>query len=282
MKTATFRAIAKLLDRPLILESVSSMSVTGVVGRDVSDILARAIRECNNDIAKAEKSIIIIDEFDKTARNLQTTSGRDVAGISLQQEFLKLLEGDKLQVSLGNKRSPLIDTTVEIDTSNILFILVGAFVGLDQVIKNRISKKNIGFDNKAEEKKLTTDEYLSMVTTEDLINYGIIPELIGRVPRIITYKQLTEDDLINILTEPKNAIIKQYQELFKMDDVNLKFTDDALRTVAKLAISKKTNARGLNGILSSALSKIEYDIPDRNDIDSIVVTNNLTDNLQLV
>ena len=279
MKTATFRAIAKLLDRPLILESVSSMSVTGVVGRDVSDILARAIRECNNDIAKA---IIIIDEFDKTARNLQTTSGRDVAGISLQQEFLKLLEGDKLQVSLGNKRSPLIDTTVEIDTSNILFILVGAFVGLDQVIKNRISKKNIGFDNKAEEKKLTTDEYLSMVTTEDLINYGIIPELIGRVPRIITYKQLTEDDLINILTEPKNAIIKQYQELFKMDDVNLKFTDDALRTVAKLAISKKTNARGLNGILSSALSKIEYDIPDRNDIDSIVVTNNLTDNLQLV
>ena len=274
MKTATFRAIAKLLDRPLILESVSSMSVTGVVGRDVSDILARAIRECNNDIAKAE--------FDKTARNLQTTSGRDVAGISLQQEFLKLLEGDKLQVSLGNKRSPLIDTTVEIDTSNILFILVGAFVGLDQVIKNRISKKNIGFDNKAEEKKLTTDEYLSMVTTEDLINYGIIPELIGRVPRIITYKQLTEDDLINILTEPKNAIIKQYQELFKMDDVNLKFTDDALRTVAKLAISKKTNARGLNGILSSALSKIEYDIPDRNDIDSIVVTNNLTDNLQLV
>lgn len=282
MKTATFRAIAKLLDRPLILESVSSMSVTGVVGRDVSDILARAIRECNNDIAKAEKSIIIIDEFDKTARNLQTTSGRDVAGISLQQEFLKLLEGDKLQVSLGNKRSPLIDTTVEIDTSNILFILVGAFVGLDQVIKNRISKKNIGFDNKAEEKKLTTDEYLSMVTTEDLINYGIIPELIGRVPRIITYKQLTEDDLINILTEPKNAIIKQYQELFKMDDVNLKFTDDALRTVAKLAISKKTNARGLNGILSSALSKIEYDIPDRNDIDSIVITNNLTDNLQLV
>lgn len=282
MKTATFRAIAKLLDRPLILESVSSMSVTGVVGRDVSDILARAIRECNNDIAKAEKSIIIIDEFDKTARNLQTTSGRDVAGISLQQEFLKLLEGDKLQVSLGNKRSPLIDTTVEIDTSNILFILVGAFVGLDQVIKNRISKKNIGFDNKAEEKKLTTDEYLSMVTTEDLINYGIIPELIGRVPRIITYKQLTEDDLINILTKPKNAIIKQYQELFKMDDVNLKFTDDALRTVAKLAIGKKTNARGLNGILSSALSKIEYDIPNRNDIDSIVITNNLTDNLSLV
>lgn len=256
------------------------MSVTGVVGRDVTDILARAIRECNNDIQKAEKSIIIIDEFDKTARNLQTTSGRDVAGISLQQEFLKLFEGDKIQVSLGNKKSPLLDTTVEIDTSNILFILAGAFVGLDNVVKSRINKKYIGFNNK-EDKKMTADDYLAQVTTEDLINYGIIPELIGRVPRIITYKQLTEDDLIKILTEPRNAIIKQYQELFKMDDVDLQFLTSALRTIAKLAINKKTNARGLKGILSSALSKIEYDIPDRNDLDSIIITDNLVDKLQL-
>ena len=280
MKTATFRAIAKLLDRPLILESVSSMTTTGIYGRDPTDILARAVKECNNDVSKAEKAIIVIDEFDKTARNIPTTSGRDVAGVSLQQEFLKLFEGDKIQVSLGNKRTPLIDTTVEVDTSNILFILAGAFVGLSDVVKARVNKKQIGFGH--EEKKMSDDDYLAQVTTNDLINYGIIPEIIGRVPSIITYKQLTEDDLIRILTEPKNAIVKQYQELFKMDDTNLVFTDDALRSIAKMAINKKTNARGLRGILSTALSTIEYEIPDRTDIDSIVITDKLVDKLTLI
>ena len=278
-KTATFKALAKLLDRPLILESITSVTVSGIVGRDITDILAHAIRECNNDVSQAEKAIILIDEFDKTARNLQTTSGRDVAGIALQQEFLKLLEGDKIQVQLGNKHSPLLDNTVEINTNNILFVLSGAFVGLDQVVKNRINKKRIGFGH--EDKKYTTDELLQQVIVDDLIAYGLIPELVGRIPQIVIYNQLTENDLIKILTEPKNAIIKQYQELFQMDNVNLQFTTEVLQLIAKLAINKKTNARGLKSIVSSALSKIEYDIPDRNDIDSIIITNQLTDNLNL-
>lgn len=278
-KTATFKALAKLLDRPLILESITSVTVSGIVGRDITDILAHAIRECNNDVSQAEKAIILIDEFDKTARNLQTTSGRDVAGIALQQEFLKLLEGDKIQVQLGNKHSPLLDNTVEINTNNILFVLSGAFVGLDQVVKNRINKKRIGFGH--EDKKYTTDELLQQVIVDDLIAYGLIPELVGRIPQIVIYNQLTESDLIKILTEPKNAIIKQYQELFQMDNVNLQFTTEVLQLIAKLAINKKTNARGLKSIVSSALSKIEYDIPDRNDIDSIIITNQLADNLNL-
>lgn len=278
-KTATFKALAKLLDRPLILESITSVTVSGIVGRDITDILAHAIRECNNDVSQAEKAIILIDEFDKTARNLQTTSGRDVAGIALQQEFLKLLEGDKIQVQLGNKHSPLLDNTVEINTNNILFVLSGAFVGLDQVVKNRINKKRIGFGH--EDKKYTTDELLQQVIVDDLIVYGLIPELVGRIPQIVIYNQLTENDLIKILTEPKNAIIKQYQELFQMDNVNLQFTTEVLQLIAKLAINKKTNARGLKSIVSSALSKIEYDIPDRNDIDSIIITNQLADNLNL-
>lgn len=277
--TATFKALAKLLDRPLILESITSVTVSGIVGRDVTDILAHAIRECNNDIPQAEKAIILIDEFDKTARNMQTTSGRDVAGVALQQEFLKLLEGDKIQVQLGNKHSPLLDNTVEINTSNILFVLSGAFVGLDQVVKNRINKKQIGFGQ--EDKKYTIDELLQQVTTDDLITYGLIPELVGRIPQIVIYNQLTENDLIKILTEPNNAIIKQYQELFQMDNVNLQFTTEVLQLIAKLAISKKTNARGLKSIVSSALSKIEYDIPDRDDIDSIIITNQLVNNLNL-
>ena len=278
-KTATFKALAKLLDRPLILESITSVTVSGIVGRDITDILAHALRECNNDVSQAEKAIILLDEFDKTARNLQTTSGRDVAGIALQQEFLKLLEGDKIQVQLGNKHSPLLDNTVEINTNNILFVLSGAFVGLDQVVKNRINKKRIGFGH--EDKKYTTDELLQQVIVDDLIAYGLIPELVGRIPQIVIYNQLTENDLIKILTEPKNAIIKQYQELFQMDNVNLQFTTEVLQLIAKLAINKKTNARGLKSIVSSALSKIEYDIPDRNDIDSIIITNQLTDNLNL-
>ena len=275
-KTATFKALAKLLDRPLILESTTSITVSGIVGRDLTDILAHAIKDCNNDISQAEKAIILIDEFDKLARNLQTTSGRDVAGSALQQEFLKLLEGDKIQVQLGNKHSPLLDNTVEIDTSNILFVLSGAFVGLDEVIKNRINKKQIGFGY--EDKKYTTDELLNRVTTEDLINYGLIPELIGRVPQVVVYNQLLEDDLVKILTEPRNALVRQYQELFKMDNVNLQFNESALQLIAKLAINKKTNARGLKNIVSSALSKISYDIPDRNDIDSIIITDKLIDN----
>jgi len=277
--TATFKALAKLLDRPLILESITSVTVSGIVGRDITDILAHAIKECNNDISQAEKAIILIDEFDKTARNMQTTSGRDVAGVALQQEFLKLLEGDKIQVQLGNKHTPLLDNTVEIDTSNILFVLSGAFVGLDTVIKNRINKKHIGFGY--EDKKYTVDELLKQVTTNDLINYGLIPELVGRIPQIVIYNHLTENDLIKILTEPNNAIIKQYQELFQMDKVNLQFTTEVLQLIAKLAINKKTNARGLKSIISSALSKIEYDIPDRNDINSIIITDKIANNLIL-
>ena len=203
--TATFKALAKLLDRPLILESTTSITVSGIVGRDITDILAHAVRECNNDVQQAEKAIILVDEFDKTARNLQTTSGRDVAGIALQQEFLKLLEGDKIQVQLGNKHMPMLDNTIEIDTSNILFVLSGAFVGLDEVIKNRLCKKQIGFG--FEDKKYTTDELLHQVTTEDLIQYGLIPELVGRIPQIVIYDQLTENDLIKILTEPNNGLI---------------------------------------------------------------------------
>lgn len=274
MKTATFKAIAKYFDRPILLATVSELTTTGVVGADFSDIIVTAIKNCNGDIQKAEKSIIFLDEFDKLARrNHGMTSGKDVGGESVQQIMLKYLEGDKVMVQMGSKRNPFADNTVEFDTSDVLFVLAGAFEGLTSIIKSRINKKAIGFNSK--EKQYTDDDYLEHVTTDDLVQFGIIPELIGRCPKIITYKQLTEDNLVDILTKPKNALVNQYKELFKMDNVNLHFTDDALRTIAQIAIKNKTNARGLRSILSQILDNIEYIIPERDNISDIIITDNI-------
>ena len=268
------KAVAKYFNRPILLRSIAETTTNGVVGPDVSDIIADAIRNCNGDIKKAEQSIIFLDEFDKLARrNHGMTSGRDVGGESVQQILLKYLEGDKVQVQMGSKRNPFQDNMVEFDTSNVLFILAGAFEGITEIVKSRVNKKIIGFG--AKEKKYTNDDYLNMVSTEDLLAFGIISELIGRCSNVVIYNQLTEQNLIDILTKPKNAIIKQYQELFKMDNINLKFTSEALKIIAQLAIKKKTNARGLRGILSKSLANIEYMIPDRNDIKDIIITDKI-------
>lgn len=268
------KAIAKYFNRPILLRSIAETTTNGVVGPDVSDIIADAIRNCNGDIKQAEQSIIFLDEFDKLARrNHGMVSGKDVGGESVQQILLKYLEGDKVQVQLGSKRNPFSDNVVEFDTSNVLFILAGAFEGITEIIKNRVNKKVIGFGTK--NKQYTNDDYLSMISTEDLLAFGIISELIGRCSNVIIYNQLTEENLIDILTKPKNAIVKQYQELFKMDNINLKFTSDALRLIAQLAIKKKTNARGLRGILSKALSSIGYIVPDRNDIKDVIITDKI-------
>jgi len=275
-KTLIWKTIAKMLNVPFVIWDTSNLSKTGYVGADVTDILAMAYKEAEEDLELAEKSIIILDEADKMARK----SGRsvaaynDIGGESVQHSLLKILEGSKIEVPLAGKRSSNTETIL-MDTSQMLFVLNGSFEGIEDIVKARVNKKRIGFGG--EEKKYTIDDYYNMITTEDLIDYGMLPEILGRAPSIIILNSLKEEDLIKILIEPKNAIVKQYEKMFKMDKVHLSFKDDSLKKIAQFALKKKTNARGLKSIVDQLLSPLMYKIPDNNKIDSIVISNNLKD-----
>lgn len=274
-KTLIFKTIAKMLSTIFVHVDCSALTETGYVGRDVDSILADAIKQASGDIQLAQKAIIFLDEFDKLARKsgAENSATKDVGGESVQQGMLKILEGSEITVSLNNKRNVLSENNVTIDTSNMLFILNGAFEGLDRIIARRLNKKSIGFGE--EHKKYSTDELLRHVNSQDLIDYGILPEVVARAPSVIVLDSLTEDDLIRILTEPKNAIVKQYIELFKMDNVQLSFQNSALKMIAQESISKKLNARGLRAILDGLLSPLMFDIPNRTDIKEIIISNEL-------
>ena len=279
-KTAIFKAVAKLLEVPFVTVDCSSLSSTGYVGADVTDSLVMALREADGDLGIAERAIIFMDEFDKIARKSgeYISASKDVSGEAVQQGLLKILEGADIEVPVAGKRSVNTET-ITMNTSNMLFILNGSFEGLDKVIASRVNKKKIGIGE--EKKDYTTDDYLNLVTPQDLVSYGILPEIVGRAPSIIVLNSLTEEELIDILTKPKNAVVKQFAELFKMDGIKLTFRKDILKYIANLAMKRKTNARGLRGQLDQLLNPLMYNMPNRDDVKEIIITDSLTNGMKL-
>ena len=279
-KTAIFKAVAKLLEVPFVTVDCSSLSSTGYVGADVTDSLVMALREADGDLQIAERAIIFMDEFDKIARKSgeYISASKDVSGEAVQQGLLKILEGADIEVPVAGKRSVNTET-ITMNTSNMLFILNGSFEGLDKVIASRVNKKKIGIGE--EKKDYTTDDYLNLVTPQDLVSYGILPEIVGRAPSIIVLNSLTEEELIDILTKPKNAVVKQFAELFKMDGIKLTFRKDILKYIANLAMKRKTNARGLRGQLDQLLNPLMYNMPNRDDVKEIIITDSLTNGMKL-
>ncbi len=261
-KTLMAQTLAKFLDVPIAITDATSLTEAGYVGEDVENILTRLLQAADGEIEKAQQGIVFIDELDKIARLGENRSiTRDVSGEGVQQALLKLIEGSVVNIPpKGGRKHPNQDF-VQIDTSNILFVCGGAFDGLGDIIKRRVGGNVLGFTQSKRGKK-EEENLIHLVEPDDLVHYGLIPELIGRLHSIATLSELTQDDMVKILTEPKNAIIKQYKKLFAIDNVKLTFEDEAIKAIARKAISRKTGARGLRAIMEELMVDIMYELPE--------------------
>ena len=271
-KTYLVKTLAKLLDVPLAIADATSLTEAGYIGDDIESVLSKLLMAADNDIEKAEMGIVFVDEIDKIAKK-QNTNSRDVSGESVQQGMLKLLEGADIEVPVGATSKNAMVPLTTINTRNILFICGGAFPDLDEIIKSRLSKQtSIGFNGELKDKYDKDKNILSKVTVEDIKKFGMIPEFVGRLPVLCPMEELSEDMLVEILKEPKNAILKQYQKLLELDEVELLFDDDALRAIAKKAQKRDTGARALRAIIEEFMLDIMYEIPKDENIGRVTIT----------